>query len=412
MTDVPRGAALRLVVDGPESDRSLEVFAGDATTALWKGTLDAREIKGVIGELRATLQAIHDVAGNALNSTAQRSVQTVDELLYFSLGVGYGLFGEHPGILFDEARKRAPAAFDPSGPARIIEITTPPDFNYPFELLQWQDPPPDLPVDPALRIRSLLGMSAIIRRRFGQVEEASTVADIENNPKLPVTIFRNTSLSATQKETDYLASMKDIVNVYGPWPGSQELPKLATARYIMNPRVGFDGADREPPAAMIHLACHCNTTSAADNLHYINVGGTFGKVLLGDLKKQLMMAVKSHESAPRPLVFLNACGSAAPHIADRSSFTSFLLSKRFLGVIGTLCDISDTVAAHFANVFYEAFLSRKPVGEAMLEARSHLMERHRNPLGLLYTLYGNPDITVSTSRAGQIVPACTAPFRL
>jgi hypothetical protein len=85
-----------------------------------------------------------------------------------------------------------------------------------------------------------------------------------------------------------------------------------------------------------------------------------------------------------------------------------MLEKKFRGVLGTMCDISDIVAGHFATVFYEAFLSGMTVGEAMHEARWHLMDRHRNPLGLFYTFHGNPDLRVSYSRAGEIVPACEA----
>jgi hypothetical protein len=43
----------------------------------------------------------------------------------------------------------------------------------------------------------------------------------------------------------------------------------------------------------------------------------------------------------------------------------------------------------------------------MYDARWHLMDRHRNPLGLLYTFYGNPDLKVTHSPAGKVVPACT-----
>jgi hypothetical protein len=89
------------------------------------------------------------------------------------------------------------------------------------------------------------------------------------------------------------------------------------------------------------------------------------------------------------------------------SFPEFFLDQESLGVVGTLCDISDDVAAHFAAVFYEALLRGRTVGEAMYDARWHLMDRHRNPLGLLYTFYGNPDLKVTHSRAGEVVPACT-----
>jgi hypothetical protein len=44
------------------------------------------------------------------------------------------------------------------------------------------------------------------------------------------------------------------------------------------------------------------------------------------------------------------------------SFPEFFLDQESLGVVGTLCDISDDVAAHFAAVFYEALLRGRTVG--------------------------------------------------
>ena len=306
---MPKGAALRLAVEGEGNKRTLEVFAGDSTNSLWRGPLATTEISGVIAELRKTLEAIHDIAGNALNLDPQRSAKTVDKLLYFSLGVGYGLFRERPGLLYKETRFQAPGAFDPSITARIVEVTAPKDFSFPFELLQWQDLPEDLANDPALRIRALLGMSAIIRRRFGDVDATEGPAHIQNEPKLPLTVFRNASLTAAEKEVDYLTRIGKLVDVYGPWPGMHELAELAAARHLIDSRIGLNGDPRSAPVAILHLACHCNTKDD-DNSHYLNVGGPYGKVLLGDLKKQLMTAKGSKAPVPRPLVFLNACGSA------------------------------------------------------------------------------------------------------
>jgi hypothetical protein len=157
---------------------------------------------------------------------------------------------------------------------------------------------------------------------------------------------------------------------------------------------------------VIHLSCHSNTKGDIENLHYVNVGGPNGKIYLGDLKKQLRTPEGISAETPRPFVFLNACGSSVPQLAEHASFAEFMLKEQFRGVLGTMCDISDVVAAHFAAVFYEALLGGKTVGEAMHEARWHLMARHRNPLGLLYTFHGNVDLKVTCSRAGDLPPAC------
>jgi hypothetical protein len=91
----------------------------------------------------------------------------------------------------------------------------------------------------------------------------------------------------------------------------------------------------------------------------------------------------------------------------RSSFAKFFLEQHSLGVLGTLCDISDIVASHFARVFYQQLLQGRTVGEAMYDARWHLMDVHSNPLGLLYTFHGNPDLKLAEPHPGEVVPACT-----
>lgn len=404
---MPKGGALTFTVAGEPNARSLKILASKEADPFLTIPLSSAEVRDVLDELRVELDEIHDIAGNMLDLSPERSIKTIDRLLYFSLGVGYGLLSGYSGPLFEKARVRAYGAFKPSVTPRIVEVTAPVDFIYPFELLQWRDPPPDL-TDPILRVRALMGMSAIIRRQFARVQEGPP-KNLEDSSKLLVTVFRNASLKATMREVDYFDRVDKIVEVHGPWPGDHQLPELAAAGHIANTCIGVDGNRRPRPAAVVHLACHCNTMVDIANRHYLDIGGFNGKIRLGDLKKQFMTEEGSASPKPRPLVFLNACGSAAPHMADRSSFTAFLLEKEFLGVVGTLCDISDEVAAHFAMVFYEALLGGKTVGEAMYAARWHLMERHRNPLGLLYTYYGDPDLRFSRSHAGMVEPACEAP---
>jgi hypothetical protein len=156
---------------------------------------------------------------------------------------------------------------------------------------------------------------------------------------------------------------------------------------------------------VLHLACHSFTTSTFSDDHRIEVGGANGTVNLGRLKEHAGTAAACEAPTPRPIVFLNSCGSAVA-VGSRVSFPEFFLDQKSLGVVGTLCDISDDVARHFAAVFYEALLRGRTIGEAMHDARWHLLDRHNNPLGILYTYHGNPDLKVGHPRAGSVVPAC------
>jgi hypothetical protein len=445
---MPTGAALRLTLADKKDQRKIGLFAGDATIPESEWAIDATEVKDALDELRDTLQEIHDTAGNQLNLDYSLSDETVDKLLEFSKSVGFGLFQRWPGQLYQAAERHAPGAFTASVATRVVEVTAPAGFSYPFELIKWRDLPDDRQVppkertglphewwdlpenlhkDPAVRARALLGMSAIVRRGFSISEVAdpdapanepapsendpaspgNDPARIENEPALPMTVFCDPSLTASIKEVKYLEAAKELVDLYGPWPTKGEFAQQAAARYIMNPNVGFDQNPRDPVVAVLHLACHCDTTGAAANRHYLRLGGPYGEVMLRDLKGQLMSEEGAKVTVQRPLVFLNACGTAVPQPVDRSSFTTFLLGKGFRGVLGTLCDISDVVAAHFAMVFYEALLNGKTVGEAMYEARWHLMDKHGNPLGLFYTFYGNVDLKLAAPRIGGVTSACT-----
>jgi hypothetical protein len=445
---MPKGAALTLAVADKESQRKIGLFPGDATIPDPEWSVDATRVKDALDELRPTLQQIHDCAGNELDLNDSRSAKTVDKLLKFSRSVGFGLFHLWPGQLYQAAERHAPGAFNAEVTARVVEVTAPAGFSYPFELIKWRDLPGDwqapptermglphewwdLPVDqrndPAVRIRALLGMSAIVRRGFSIPAEAADPAAsaneparpesvpaylrsdpgrIENEPPLPMTVFCDPSLTASTKEIRYLQKAEQFVKLYEPWPTEGPFAEEAAARYIMNPGVGFDHKPREPVAAMLHLACHCDTTGAAANLHYLRLGEPYGDVTLGALKGQLQSEAVAKATVQRPLVFLNACGTSVPQPADRTSFTTFLLDEGFRGVLGTFCDISDVVAGHFAVVFYEALLNGKTVGEAMYEARWHLMDVHGNPLGLFYTFYGNVDLKWATPQIGKVKPAC------
>jgi hypothetical protein len=369
---------------------------------LWTIDLNPSAVASLIEELAEALGEIHDLAGNALNVPEGKSAQAVDRLLYFAKTVAYGLFGEHPGPLYRAAGTRAIGALNPDRPPRVIEVKSPQRFFFPFELLRWQDDPEGgLPGEPAIRARLILGMSALIRRQVCETPEAQ--GPLPNGSGLPVTVFQHPGLPAARAEVDYLKASGDLVNVYGSWPVDRALAQMAAVQHIIDSTVPMDSQPWTGPATVLHLACHCVTTGANDRHRYVNVGGDNGCVTLSELKNEV--AGKASANV-RPLVFLNACRSAAPQAVDRGAFAEFMLAVRFRGVVGTLFDISDVVAAHFARVFYQALLSGRTVGEAMYDARWHLMEVHGNPLGLLYSFHGNVDLTVSDPHAGQVEPAC------
>jgi hypothetical protein len=64
------------------------------------------------------------------------------------------------------------------------------------------------------------------------------------------------------------------------------------------------------------------------------------------------------------------------------------------GVIATEFHVPDWFAAAFTEELYKHLLSGKPIGEALITIRRYFLEEQGNPLGLAYTLYSSPYITI------------------
>jgi hypothetical protein len=97
-----------------------------------------------------------------------------------------------------------------------------------------------------------------------------------------------------------------------------------------------------------------------------------------------------------PLVFLNACetGNVRPEYA-------LFFSKQFLqcgarAVVATHCEVPDRFASAFAERFYRRFLDGEPAGLSLLATRRAFAVEGRNPLGLVYGLFGPPNIRINS----------------
>ena len=96
-----------------------------------------------------------------------------------------------------------------------------------------------------------------------------------------------------------------------------------------------------------------------------------------------------------PLIFLNTCGSARICPFGVISFPEFFLKHNHsIGFLGTEINIPDTFASNFTKIFYYFFLQGYSLGEALYKTKWFFIEKYNNPLGILYTIYGNPNIRV------------------
>ena len=260
-----------------------------------------------------------------------------------------------------------------------------------------------------------MGFTTIIRRTLDTPDARSWNGLSQNRvlvaaPGLPITLFHDASLEAAQLEGRLLAELRPRIEIEGPWPQhdlAEDELKNTLLRHLFDPATAVDGGRRRVPDQVQHFACHCDTTSDDADQYSIHLGaaeadGTY--VSLKDIRIGLARVAEETlsddpvaEQPALPLVFLNACGSAAIDYRATPSFPARFLAAGNRGFIGTETNIPDVFAARFAERFYSRLLDREPAGQALNGAKWDMIETMRNPLGILYTMYADPDLRIGSS---------------
>jgi len=106
-------------------------------------------------------------------------------------------------------------------------------------------------------------------------------------------------------------------------------------------------------------------------------------------------------SGQRPLVFVNACGTAG----SRQRFTQFTSwAQSFFeagagGFIGSMWDVRSATASAFAQRFYQAiYIDGLSFSKALHQAREHSRSRGSDPTWLAYAAHGDHSATASPGR--------------
>ena len=161
-------------------------------------------------------------------------------------------------------------------------------------------------------------------------------------------------------------------------------------------------------AALVYLYCHVlsglpEQRSQRPGTAPAGVGST--RIVLTENKNGLTLR-DIQRAAPLtntpllhggPLVVLNACGSAELSPLTYDGLVPYLLDLGARTVVGTECETPIFFGAEFGPVLLQLFIAQQlPIGEALRATRRHFLEQHRNPLGLLYALYGSAELAIDT----------------
>lgn len=149
------------------------------------------------------------------------------------------------------------------------------------------------------------------------------------------------------------------------------------------------------PVTVIYLFCQCSVGEGNDPV--LRFGSSLQPV---DVVKRTELGRSA--LADRPLVFANACTTAAadPYIANELEVTFFNRGCR--GYLGTESKVPITLASRFAFIFFNFFYRKvdpQPMaaGEAVAQTRLFLWTNYKNIGGLLYSYINQYELFMASS---------------
>lgn len=151
---------------------------------------------------------------------------------------------------------------------------------------------------------------------------------------------------------------------------------------------------------ILYFYCHAHSTglTAPGGPDASCLVLTDGSITLGDLSLDAPSTIPLRGN---PLVFINACESAEMSPAFYDGFVPYFMAKGARGVIGTECETPALFAMSWAKRFFERFLDGDPLGDAFLGLRQEFLDKHGNPLGLLYAVHCDGDTQIAPALPGQ-----------
>jgi hypothetical protein len=115
---------------------------------------------------------------------------------------------------------------------------------------------------------------------------------------------------------------------------------------------------------------------------------------------ELLALRKKRKFRPPPFIFINACQGGQIKTLFYKSLADAFVSLDAIGIIGPQIDIPAKFAAEYAKRFFERLVhgptdgTALTIGSIVHDLSEEFITRHRNPLGLVYSLYYGGDCNV------------------
>ncbi|MDG9927381.1 MULTISPECIES: CHAT domain-containing protein [unclassified Pseudomonas] len=170
-----------------------------------------------------------------------------------------------------------------------------------------------------------------------------------------------------------------------------ELRKIFPSQAVWKTVGELNNGMRRPGMGLLHIAAHNNVLYGNAAASFISLDKPFPQSMLGPQ----LQGVLEH----RPLVFINACASAAPTVQwqGATSWASRFLNAGAGAFIGSNWEVRDDTASSFALEFYGQ-ARQQPLGLAFQRARAK-SGGPGDPTRFAYSFFGHPDAVLQTQGA-------------
>ncbi|MFF7535374.1 CHAT domain-containing protein [Streptomyces bobili] len=335
------------------------------------------------------------------------------EVYDVGLGVLDVLFGAKMPEFLKTMKQLLPDVDEQEAGVPCIQVVCDKDAILPFELVPIfridQERPPICNDDSLTEtIGRFIGHATNVRRHIRGAPVThlplvwkghSWVSCFPNAEGLRVGMFQEISLKEAAAEMLEMERHGSRLILLGPWPSGRVSSIEEIVAEIL--------CERVPPgefrAHVLHFSCHCDSDVVSPSNVTIRLRGEQTPridVRLMNLHARSVFLRASRAiggtlpAANLPLIFLNACSSAATEVFTGASLPEFFQSQGYAGFIGTETAVPDTVAAAFSKEFYDRFLEGCSLSDSLRRSRQALLLEHKNPLGLVYVAYADGDIYV------------------
>lgn len=232
-------------------------------------------------------------------------------------------------------------------------------------------------------------MALFLNRSIGQAADQEKAIATLAGPGAPITL-KAPVIENRAAFRERLAAGQDSL-FYFFCHGLTALPPSAILAELQQTAKAMEASPAVVPALLKRFLSEAHVTKTDSTIWLTNSALTLPE----------MWEIDRVDDAVSPIVILNMCESAQSLPSLPDSFIDFFLCRPARAVLGTECLVPPDFAADFGVQLLTRLIAGEPVGAVLQALRREYLVKHRNPLGLAYSLWGSAGASLKPLNPGD-----------